>query len=87
MPDENESQLCPDKDNIKFQCAHIIGLLFSICQGKCLRFIYPCLPSRYLHERYPKTVINEFTTNKRLVKANRTMDTSYAKLMEYPFDK
>ncbi len=87
MPDEKESQFRPDKDNIKFQCAHIIGLLFSICQGKCLRFIYPCLPSRYLHERYPKTVINEFATNKRLVKANRTMDTSYAKLMEYHFDK
>jgi len=77
----------PDKDSIKFQCAYIMSLIFSICQGPSFRFIFPCLSTRLLTDRYNDQSTEKYVLNKRLIRTSKNMVTSYAKFMEYPWDR
>jgi len=76
----------PDRDQIKFTCAHVLALVFSMCQGHYMRYISPCLPTRYLVER----VIHnheKFTLNKRMLSALKNLTGTYIRYMEFPYGR
>jgi len=85
--DDKKKPYHPDKDSIKFQCAFILSLVFSICQGPSFRFIFPCLSSRLLTDRYGNQSTEKYMLTKKLIRTSRHMVTSYAKYTEYPWDR